>query len=310
MTKRAGNLDKILSVFRFLASAAGLAMIAASSSAMAEEVPLPPGVWEGTAKTPKDGLPDGEYAVFTRDDQTGRVAWYGSPTSRYRHAILGDAIEAGSLHVEDSNGQRYSLTLPASEVFEDRSPRLYDLNGDGQPEVVTIRSYQDAGASVAIFGVRENKLIELASTPAIGRANRWLNIAGIADYASLGAPQIAYVETPHIGGTLRFVEWQKDKLVPVASLRGFSNHKIGSRLQNLSGDVFYNDDTLPDLAVPSNDRRTLKIVGFSNGSLTELDRIRLPAELNQVKTGTVNSGKNCVQLRLENKSLFEVCSPI
>jgi hypothetical protein len=286
-----------------------LGLLAATFPVSADDTPLPRSVWDGSQQPPENGLPDGKFAYFEVAGQLSAVAWYGSPTSRYQHGILGDAIEAGSLHVEYRDGRRYSLFLPETEVFEDRTPRLVDLDGDGRLEVVTIRSFVNAGASVAVFDVRDEKLVELAATEAIGRPNRWLNIAGIADYAGLENLQIAYVKTPHIGGTLYFVEWQGNKLVPIASMPGFSNHKIGSRDQNLSADIYYNNDGMPDLAVPSINRRVLKIVSFSNGKLAVLDQVSLPAELIHIEKGDANSGKNCVWLRLQNRSLLDICAP-
>jgi hypothetical protein len=284
-----------------------LGLLAATFPASADDTPLPRSVWDGSQQAPENGLPDGKFAYFEAAGQRSVVAWYGSPTSRYQHGILGDAIEAGSLHVEHRDGRRFSLILPSTEVFEDRTPRLVDLDGDGLPEVVTIRSFVNAGASVAIFGVRVGKLVELAETEAIGRPNRWLNIAGIADYAGRGNLQIAYVKTPHIGGTLYFVEWQGNKLVPVASMPGFSNHKIGSRHQNLSADIFYNDDGLPDLSVPSDNRRKLRVVGFPNGTLEEFDRINLPSAVSNQSTTLARRKGYCKLFRLENSNVFDLC---
>lgn len=66
---------------------------------------------------------------------------FDSPTGRYGHAILGDAIEFGELviAVEDwVHTTRYRVTLPQDHVFEDLTPRLWDITGDGLPEVVVI----------------------------------------------------------------------------------------------------------------------------------------------------------------------------
>ncbi|MCV0426105.1 MAG: hypothetical protein K5905_11580 [Roseibium sp.] len=275
----------------------------------ASEPTLPDGVWGGEKTRPSNGLPDGGISTFKNSDGRVLATWYGSPTKRYRHGILGDAIEAGSLHVELKDGRRYSLVLPETQVFEDRTPRLVDLDGDGNAEILTIRSDQRTGASVSLYGIKNDQLLELASTKAIGRPNRWLNIAGVEDYAGRGQPQIAYVETPHIGGTLHFVEWRGNKLVPFASLAGFSNHKIGSRHQVLSGDIDFNSDMLPDLAVPSNDRKTLRIVGFQKGSLQELGRISLPSPI-KTRTGPeTDKPEDCLHFRLENQEVVGVCPP-
>ncbi|MEP4770954.1 MAG: hypothetical protein ABJY83_23855 [Roseibium sp.] len=250
-------------------------------------------------------LPDGEIAVATINGSK-ISAWYGSPTTRYRHGILGDAVEAGSLHVQIGDGEILSFHLPETEVFEDRTPRLADLNGDGAIEIITIRSYLNAGGSVAVFGIRDGRLTELAGSRPIGRANRWLNIAGIADFTGSGTLQIAYVETPHIGGTLTFLEWRSNELVPVASMPGFSNHKIGSREQGLTGSMNYTGNGYLDLVVPSDDLRTLRIVGFEDGTLIEFNREKLSAKVLK-NLNSADGDQKCVTFELTNGQTVEIC---
>ena len=84
-------------------------------------------------------LPDGRIAsraVGERGDID--QAWYAAPTTRYRHGVLGDRIEAGALVVISATGEARWLTLPSHEVFEDITPRLADLDRDGTTEVITI----------------------------------------------------------------------------------------------------------------------------------------------------------------------------
>ena len=270
--------------------------------------PLPETVWTASNAKPVNGLPDGLYAIYRPGEPDAVAAWYGSPTERYRHGILGDAIEAGSLHIAVRNGGTYELVLPDNQVFEDRTPRIVDLDRDGRFEVITIRSYLSEGGSVAVYGLRNGKLLELAATKPIGRSNRWLNIAGIADYAGRGNFQIAYVETPHIGGTLYFVEWRGKNLVPLGSTRRFSNHRIGAREQGLSGNLDYNADGRTDIAVPSDDRRTLRVVGFENGSVTELLRVTFPEEIKRI-TDEAATQTQCVALEFENRKSNQLCRP-
>lgn len=283
-----------------------LAIAVMSQPGFAGASVLPETVWTASGAKPDNGLPDGAYAIHRPGAPDAVAAWYGSPTKRYRHAILGDAIEAGSLHVTVRNGGTYRLDLPDSQVFEDRTPRIVDLDRDGSFEVITIRSFQSAGGSIAIYGLRNGKLVELAATKPIGRANRWLNIAGIADYAGRGEPQIAYVETPHIGGTLYFVEWRGKRLVPIASKRGFSNHRIGAREQGLSGDIDYDGDGRADIAVPSNDRHTLRLVGFEGGDPEEMHQITFPEEIKRISSTTANQSR-CLVVELENRTSKKIC---
>ena len=209
-------------------------------------------------EAPRGGLPDGRVALASDGDI--RRAWYARPTTRYGHGVLGDKVEAGSLVAEDAAGRRYELVLPDTHVFEDITPRIADLDGDGRNEIVAIRSSLKKGASVAALGLREGALTLLDTTREIGRPNRWLNIAGIADYTGAGVPVIAWVETPHIGGTLKMAAFESGRLGTFANTyRGFSNHVIGSRELDLAATGDFTGDGVADLALPDADRRSIVI---------------------------------------------------
>lgn len=220
---------------------------------------LKPGKVTGEAVAPREGLPDGRVATALSGDI--RRAWYGQPTDRYDHGVLGDAIEAGSLIAETADGRRHEFALDPSYVFEDITPRLADLDDDGRNEIVTIRSSLDRGAAVAVYGVVEGALVERAATTEIGRSHRWLNIAGIASYSGSGRLVIAWVETPHIGGILQKGIFAGGKIqVLPRRYEGLSNHFIGSRELGLSVTGDFDGDGVADLALPSANRRALVIV--------------------------------------------------
>lgn len=233
-----------------------------------------------TRRSAPNGLPDGRVATYSGNGDIAS-AWYAAPTTRYRHGILGDAVEAAVLKVKTPGGATLSFALPAAQVYEDRYPRLADLDGDGKIEVVTIRSSVSMGASVAVYGLAAGALVERASTGFIGRANRWLNIAGIASFNGAGGKQIAFVQTPHIGGTLFIYKFAKGALHRAGSLHGFSNHVIGSREMRLSAVADINGGGLLDLALPADDRSILRIVGFGNNGLTERAAAQLPARIDK-----------------------------
>jgi hypothetical protein len=207
-----------------------------------------------------EGLPDGCVASSSGDIQ---AAWYTHPTNRYAHAILGDGIEAGALRVRLANGTQNEFVLPDSLVFEDRTPRLADLDGDGRTEIITIRASTRQGGSVAVYGVRGEQVVELGATPFIGRSNRWLNIAGIADFLGRGDLQVAFVETPHIGGTLKLATFDGNRMRVVARQSGFSNHEIRAREQRLSAVADFDGDGAMDLLVPDARRQQLLAMRFS-----------------------------------------------
>lgn len=222
-------------------------------------------------KAKKTDLIDSELS----SSKTIRAAWLTGSTRRYRHNILGDDIEASGLAVIDRNGKRYDLTLDKNSVFEDRKVRIADLDKDGQEELIVVRSYLDSGAAVAIYGVRNGKLVAIAETPSIGLSNRWLNPAVIADVDNDGELELAYVETPHIGGILHVLNLRKNKLVYKYKSTFTSNHAIGSRVQELAAAVDWNGDNIPDIAVPNANRTTMKIFSYAKRKPQELAEIDL-----------------------------------
>ncbi|APH71196.1 hypothetical protein [Aquibium oceanicum] len=211
------------------------------------------------AKPPAGGLPDGSTATATSGDIVR--AWYTRPTGRYGHGVLGDATEAGGLKVETQSGEELEFVLPDTHVFEDLTPRIADIDGDGTNEVVTIRSSLIRGAAVAVYGLRDGALRQLDVAPEIGRSSRWLNIAGIAKYWGSDAPLIVWVETPHIRGTLRMARFRDGRLeVLPDETRGFSNHVIGSRELGLSATGDLDGDNIEDLVLPTADRRGMVVL--------------------------------------------------
>ncbi len=212
-------------------------------------------------------LPDGKLTKGR-----GRIAWawLSGPTDIYGHGILGDRVEASGLQVQLSDGSVFSLSLDPGSVFEDLRVRLVDLSGDGEDELVVVRSYLDRGAALAVYGLAEVGLEELGETPAIGQPNRWLNPAGAADFDGDGAVEIALVETPHIGGILRLFELTPDGLRLEHSEPGFSNHAIGSRVLDMAAVIDWNGDGISDLALPDAARRRMTVVSFAGGGFARL----------------------------------------
>lgn len=220
---------------------------------------------------PAKALPDGQPALAPRN---GRIAeaWLIAPTSRYDHAALGDEVEAGGLLVRLDDGGERRLLLPDSEVFEDLRPRLADLDRDGENEIIVVRSSLEHGAVLAVYGLVDDELKLVAEgSRRLGR-HRWLNPLGAADFDGDGVIEIAYVETPHLGGVLRIVSLRDGKLVEEASRSGYSNHRIGSRELGLSAVLDFDEDGLPEIFLPSARRRALHLLRYKDGEITLLGR--------------------------------------
>ena len=227
--------------------------------------PLPPVGSNDPAAMPDEIVVMGEHNI--------RAAWYRKPTERYGHAVLGDAIEAGGLALRLEGGFRENLDLTTEAVFEDRAPRIVDIDGDGVDEILAVKSYTRAGAALAVIETSDRGLRMAAESEPIGLPFRWLNPVGVGDFDGDGRREIAAVITPHIGGILRLYDWRDERLEPETEAPGFSNHAIGSPEQGLSMAADMDGDGIPDLLVPDAARRNLRIVTFSFGKFRQLAEV-------------------------------------
>ena len=203
------------------------------------------------------------HSVVAQSSGEGIVkAMLSCGTDRYAHAVLGDAIEAACLIVEDEAGAVVQLDLPNHQVFEDLIPRIADVNSDGQNDVVLVRSGSRTGAALTVYSLTQTgtdkQLTELAATPAIGTANRWLAPVGVADFNNDGVQDIAYVQTPHIGGILRVWSIMDGDFKEIMQSRGYSNHSIGDTRVSTAKIKDINNDGVMDIALP--DQRRQKTV--------------------------------------------------
>lgn len=217
-------------------------------------------------------LPEEQMTVST-DNRT--IALYASPTTEYGHGILGDKVEAKEL-VLTHEGIIYDITLEDGFVFEDIRPRLFDVDEDNIPEVITIRTDVSAGAGIAIYKIVDNELSLYAKVPVIGRAYRWLNIVTIDDLDRDGNLDIAWVQTPHIGGIFKIATLKGGILTPTASLGEFSNHAIGERNLCMSAISTDNDQTVT--YIPNQQGDSIVGLTYSQGTIHRLKSIPLDVD--------------------------------
>lgn len=229
--------------------------------------PMPP---PEQGPVPMDIIPHAAVVSGARDIA---AAWLAGPTGLYGHGILGDAIEASALKVETRDGRILSYRLAAKSVFEDLTPRLADIDGDDRDEIVVVRSHVDAGAAVAVFGLREGKLVLVAESEPIGQPNRWLNPVGAGDFDGDGRTEIAVVRTPHIGGILILYRIEGDRLVEIARRSGYSTHAIGSTVLGMAAVLDLDGDGADDIVLPDQARRTLHAVAFAGGTFRTIWKV-------------------------------------
>jgi len=218
-------------------------------------------------------LPDGEAVV-------GRgvvaKAWLADPTERYAHGVLGDAIEAATVRAQWRDGAISDFPAGDGAVFEDRTVRLADVDGDGEDDLVVVRSYLSKGSAVLALKANGGTLSVLGESEPIGQPRRWLDPIGVADFDGDRKPEIAVVTTPHIGGTLRFYGYRGGRLVEKLKSQGYSNHILGSRALDMAAVLDLNGDSVPDILLPSDDRRRLVAVTANRGEITVLWELRQP----------------------------------
>ncbi|MGJ8611687.1 MAG: FG-GAP repeat domain-containing protein [Octadecabacter sp.] len=167
-------------------------------------------------------------------------AEFAAPTDRYPHGVLGDGLEWGSLRIsvgrsvgsEDglfsgSSDRTYSLDASEALVYEDLEPRLWDITGDGAPEVVVVQSHQQFGARLLVIGLENGVPAYLGEVPFIGTRFRWLSPVGAADFDGDGQIEVAFVDRPHLAKVLRIFEWDGTALVLDTEIGGLTNHRIG-----------------------------------------------------------------------------------
>ncbi len=249
---------------------AGIAIVlllAASGIAIASDTLVPEPVTELPA--PID--------LFDKHPPWPVRAQFAKPTLRYPHGILGRIPGWGALIIDiqlcqkcDTAYRQVRIDLPEDRVFEDTAPRLWDITGDGRPEIVVVESDVELGARLTVWEARIETgsdlpaVALLAATPFIGTRFRWLAPLGAADFTGDRGAEIAYVERPHLDRVLRLVTLHGERLVEVAHLAGVTNHTIGE--ESIHGGIRQCGQGSEIIAL-SPDLQTVLAVVFKEGSL-------------------------------------------
>ena len=221
-----------------------------------------------------DGTGDGGHVVVLA----------GPDAERYRHGVLGDAVEATRLVLLE----RHSLVvmrdqvLARPHVFEDIAPRRVALGPrDG---LLTVQAGPQ-GAQLVLVDADPASAASLrvaARGPALGTANRWLS-------PTTDGRQWLAVHTPHIGGILHGYRQEGDRLHAAKILDGVSNHQIGSRQLDLA--AWHGQQLL----IPDQGRRKLVLLDGRSG-WRRAHEWELPSRV----TATVGLGRSGVAILHED----------
>ncbi len=241
-----------------------------------------------------DLMPEGQFSV----NADGTVyANYADPTNEYQHNILGDDIEAKTL-VVFVDGEIYSHTLQDNFVFEDIRPRLFDVDNDGKIEFITILTHVELGAGIGVFKLQDGLLSLYAMVDHIGQSNKWLNIVSIENLDDDAAIEIAWIQTPHIGGTLFTAEIASGMIEPTDGIFGFSNHRIGDR--NLCLSALTDDGFEKLIYVPNQLGDKVFIFHLQDDTFVQRDSIELAVDFSiplpdQLNVDNLIIDNNCIQ---------------
>jgi hypothetical protein len=198
-------------------------------------------------------------------------AWLEASTDIYPHNVLGALRPAFVLAARTADGRTHRVDLrggPRQAVFEDTAPRVVDADGDGAPDIVTVAADLEHGAQLVVYALRPGGLVRIAATPPIGTRFRWLAPVAVADLDGDGTLDIAYVETPHLGKTLRVWSWAPGGLTEIATMGGLTNHRIGDEV--IHGGIRI-CDAGPELVLADADWARLRAVRLTAGTLIAAD---------------------------------------
>jgi hypothetical protein len=240
-----------------------------------------------------DGAKRSRFAVDAPPDVRpaavgdGRYAVYGDATDRYDHGALSDRIEPSSLVVVDAMEPELvaRTVLDSPAVFEGLQPLAADLDGDGEPELVTTVADAADGARIAVYSPTGERV---ATGPVHGPG--WRHQLAVAGLGPDGAHELAVVLKPHVTRTLEYYRLEGGELTVRATADGFATHEYGSR--NIDGAVAadLDDDGTAEMLLPTVDRRRLAGVGRTLGGARTRWQWELGAELRSNVTGVRLAG--------------------
>ncbi|HNB51506.1 MAG TPA: hypothetical protein PK530_06165, partial [Anaerolineales bacterium] len=234
-------------------------------------------LWENReiGRLPLDIPPD---ARILQDEQH-RLLVLSQATTTYPHGVLGDAIEAASMSLVQTDPVFqliWTAPMPDGRVVEGQAPIWADLDGNGTREILVTTSNEDSGAQVLVFNENGERI---AAGPAIGRGFQWRHQLAVAPFDPSGKILFADVLTPHDGAIVEFSEWVEDRLEVLTLLEDYTSHEIGARNLDMALAADFNGDGFTELVLPNLTFDGLAYVQYVNGEASVLFEDALGAKL-------------------------------
>jgi hypothetical protein len=212
----------------------------------------------------RDGTEQSRIALNIQPDarivvnENGQIAAYANATNeRYVHGIMGDDVEGSSLVILEIRDDKLEIftqiDLEGDAVYEGLSPIWADVDGDTMLDLITTVSDGQNGARIRVYRLTYDGL-RIAEGQAIGTPHRWLHQLAFAPFGVNGEMELVDVLTPHIGGVVRFYQFNGREMEVVAQIAGYTSHVIGSRNLDMAVAGDFNGDGRSEIVLPSQDR--------------------------------------------------------
>ena len=246
-----------------------------------------------------NALPDGRIL----DDENGQLLVLSDPTREYDHAVLGDALEAGSVTLLNNSGEILTkINAPDGQVFEAILPIWVDINEDGQREIILTASNAQQGAQIVVYDQSGNLLAR--STP-IGTGYRWRNQASVAPFGPNGKIELVNVITPHLLGKVEFLQMVDGRLERVAEISGYTSHLIGTRNLDMFLSADLDADGKVELLLPSQDLTSLGLLQRTNNGAEVITDLPLDGRLSSNLAGiSLPDGSLAIAAGTDSGSLY------
>lgn len=265
-----------------------LAVIAVQGEGLtAQLVRLEPeagGRWPVRARSASTVLPDAGPVQIDLDGRGdgGQLAVLAGPDdSRYRHAVLGDRIEATRVLLLERHSLQplRSLALDAPHVLEDNTLRPW--RGPDGPGLVSVRSGPQGAQLVLVQADphHPDRLRLAALGQPIGTRHRWLS-------PSTDGERLLAVHMPHLVGELRLYQQDGDRLVSQVLGQGLSNHRIGSHILDDAAWLGH------FIVLPDSGRRLLRAFDLRSGQA--LAPVTCPGQVRQLVADAQGQALACL----------------